>query len=114
MDVELLVGRYRTIRIVVTVAKLAEARSRLRSDLTRVPRNWFKGGLHKMDLRVSEELRFAASGPQGSLRYSTCSTRRIYGNYNGLVDTSNYCQPVQNGANAYLPRSGQFAFKLTF
>ena len=37
-----------------------------------------------------------------------------YGNYNGLVGTSNDGQPVQNGANAYLPRSGQFAFKLTF
>ena len=37
-----------------------------------------------------------------------------YGNYQALVNTSTFGNPVQNSANTYLPRSGQFAFKLTF
>jgi hypothetical protein len=37
-----------------------------------------------------------------------------YGNYQMLVNTPTFGNPVQNSSNTYLSRSAQFAFKLTF
>ena len=36
------------------------------------------------------------------------------GNYQALVNTSTFGNPLQNSANTYMPRSAQFAFKITF
>lgn len=37
-----------------------------------------------------------------------------YGNYQTLVDTPTFGQPVQNSSGTYQPRSGQLAFKVSF
>jgi hypothetical protein len=90
--------------------------NRTRPDLTVVPRNAFKGNpLHKVDLRLSKEVTLPGHVKlMGIAEVFNLFNHTNFGNYQALVNTSTYGNPVQNSANTYLPRSGQFAFKITF
>jgi len=90
--------------------------NRTRPDLTVVPRNAFKGDpLHKVDLRLSKEVPLPGHVKlMGIAEVFNLFNHTNFGNYQALVNTSTYGNPVQNSANTYLPRSGQFAFKITF
>ena len=90
--------------------------NRTRPDLTVVPRNELKGkSIHKVDIRATKEIKLP-----GDMRLSGIAevfnvfNHANYGNYQILVNTSTFGQPVQNSSNTYMPRSAQFAFKLAF
>lgn len=90
--------------------------NRTRPDLTLVERNQQRGKpIHKVDLRLSKEIKLG-----GSMRLSGIAeafnifNHANYGNYQILVNTTTYGKPIQNSSNTYLPRSAQFAFKLSY
>jgi hypothetical protein len=90
--------------------------NRTRPDLTLVPRNDLKGNsIHKVDFRITKEVRLP-----GDIRVSGIAevfnvfNHANYGNYQALVNTSTFGLPVQNSSNTYMPRSAQFAFKVSF
>jgi hypothetical protein len=81
-----------------------------------IPRNALKGRpLHKVDLRVSKE--FALPNGvrlQGIAEVFNLFNHDNFGSYNTQVTSANFSRPAQNLGNAYLPRVGQFAFRVTF
>jgi carboxypeptidase family protein len=90
--------------------------NRTRPDLTVVERNAFKGlPMHKVDLRLSKEMKLVGSlKVMGIAEVFNLFNHANFGNYQALVNTSTFGNPLQNSANTYLPRSAQFAFKITF
>jgi hypothetical protein len=86
-----------------------------------VPRNALRGlPLHRVDLRLKKDFRIARS-----LRVSAIGevfnvfNHANYGSYNGVVDSPTFGQPLQVSAfsgtgTAYVPRTGQLAFRVTF
>jgi Carboxypeptidase regulatory-like domain len=90
--------------------------NRTRNDLTVVPRNTLKGeSIHKLDLRVSKEFTlFGDVRITGNAELFNVFNHANYGNYQILVNTTTFGNPVQNSATTYSPRSAQFGFKLTF
>ena len=81
-----------------------------------VPRNALQGlPLHKVDLRLSKS--FSLGGTvklQGIAEVFNLFDHDNFGTYNGQVNSATFGQPRQNLGNAYRPRTGQFAFKLSF
>jgi len=89
---------------------------------TVIPRNALEGlPLHKVDLRVTKDVKI-----YGSLKGSFIAeiynvfNRANYGSFNttlsatNAAQTASFGQPVQNLGNAYVPREGQLAFRLSF
>jgi hypothetical protein len=87
-----------------------------------IPRNALEGlPLHKVDLRVTKEIRIA-----GSLKAQLIGevfnvfNHANYGSYNTTLSATNaattslFGQPAQNTNNAYVPRTGQLAFRFAF
>jgi hypothetical protein len=89
---------------------------------TVIPRNALEGlPLHKVDLRVTKDVKI-----YGSLKGSFIAeiynvfNRANYGSFNttlsatNVAQTASFGQPVQNLGNAYVPREGQLAFRMSF
>ncbi|MQA29462.1 MAG: hypothetical protein GEU82_06435 [Luteitalea sp.] len=83
---------------------------------TLIPRNGLKqDALHKVDLRATKEFRLVGNVKiQGIAEVFNVLNHANFGTYQGNRRATNFRQPVQNAATAYTPRSGQFAFKLSF
>jgi len=89
---------------------------------TVIPRNALEGlPMHKVDLRVTKDVKIF-----GTLKGSFIAEiynvfdRANYGTFNTTLSATNatqtavFGQPVQNLGNAYVPREGQLAFRLSF
>ena len=87
-----------------------------------IPRNALEGlPLHKVDLRLTKDVKVA-----GSLKVSFIGevynlfNRENYGSYNTSLSATNaaqtavFGQPTQNLGNAYVPREGQLACRISF
>jgi hypothetical protein len=88
---------------------------------TVIPRDALQGlPLYKTDLRLTKDVRIG--GLKGSLIAEVYNmfNHANYGSYNTTLSPTNpavnavFGQPVQNTANAYIPREGQLAFRLSF
>ena len=81
----------------------------------RVPRNALRGDpLHKVDLRATKTVRIGGMQVQGIAEVFNAFNHANYGAYNAVVTTATFGQAQQNNVNAYRPRTGQLAFRLTF
>jgi hypothetical protein len=89
---------------------------------TVIPRNALEGTpLYKTDLRVTKEIRIYKT-LKGSLigEVYNVFNHANYASFNTTLNPTNaavtavFGQPVQNTANAYIPREGQLAFRLSF
>jgi len=89
---------------------------------TVIPRNALEGlPLYKTDLRVTKDIRIFKS-LKGSLigEIYNVFNHSNYASFNTTLNPTNaavtavFGQPVQNTANAYIPREGQLAFRLSF
>jgi hypothetical protein len=89
---------------------------------TVIPRNALEGlPLHKVDLRLTKDFRI-----HGSLKASLIGevfnlfNHANYGSYNTSLSPTNaattalFGSPAQNTNNAYVPRTGQLAFRVAF
>jgi hypothetical protein len=81
-----------------------------------VPRNALRDlPLHKVDLRFTKVFRL-----RGNLRISGIAevfnvfNHDNFGTYNGVVNSTTFGDPRQNLGNAYVPRTGQLAFRVQF
>ena len=87
-----------------------------------IPRNALEGlPLHKVDLRVTKDIKIA-----GSTKVSLIGEVYIlfnhhnYGSYNTSLSATNaattalFGSPQQNTGNAYVPRQAQLAFRIGF
>lgn len=87
-----------------------------------IPRNALRGeALHKVDLRLTKDIRIA-----GSFRAQLIGevfnlfNRANYGSYNTTLSATNaattalFGRPAQNTGNAYVPRQAQLGFRLVF
>jgi hypothetical protein len=86
-----------------------------------VPRNALRGlPLHRVDLRLKKDFRIARSLKISAIgEVFNVFNHANYGTYNGVVDSPTFGQPLQVSAfsgtgTAYVPRSGQLAFRVTF
>jgi hypothetical protein len=81
-----------------------------------VPRNALKGfPLHKVDVRLSKTLRLQGSARlEGMLEVFNVLNHANYGDYVGVANFPTFGQPVQALGNAYVPRTGQLAFRFSF
>jgi len=88
---------------------------------TEVPRNALKGlSLHRVDVRLTKDIklpndfRISLIGEVFNL-----TDHANYGSYNGVVDSNTFGQPLaiysfSGLGTAYVPRTGQLAFRLSF
>jgi hypothetical protein len=110
-----------TIVIPAAVADRFDGPTTITSGMV-IPRNALAGlPLSKVDLRVTKDIKIA-----GTLKASLIGeiynlfNRANYGSYNTTLSATNpaqtavFGQPVQNLGNAYVPREGQLAFRLSF
>ena len=82
---------------------------------TEVPRNALQGlALHKMDLRLSKVFNLGNVRITGIAEVFNLLNHENFGGYQAFVNRSNFGNPVQNAGTAYVPRSGQFAFRIDF
>jgi hypothetical protein len=90
--------------------------SRIAGDFSIIPRNSFKGdALNKLDLRLTKQITLAGKTKlEGVAELFNVFNHANFGGYNLVQGTPTFGQPVQNIANAYLPRTAQFAFKISF
>jgi hypothetical protein len=87
-----------------------------------IPRNGLEGlPLHKVDLRVTKEIRIVRSlRAQLIGEVFNLFNHANYGSYNMTLSATNaattalFGQPAQNTNNAYVPRTGQVAFRFAF
>ena len=81
-----------------------------------VPRNALRGlPLHRVDLRVSKDLVFPGGVKlTGIAEVFNMFNYENYGAYNSVLNTATFGDPRQNLLNAYQPRVGQLAFKVSF
>ena len=87
-----------------------------------IPRDALQGlPLHKVDLRLTKDLRIAKSlRAQFIGEVYNLFNHANYGSYNTTLNptsaatTALFGTPVQNTGNAYVPREGQLAFRLIF
>ena len=94
----------------------SNAGTRQRRDGSIIPVRDFKGDpLHKVDLRVSKEVRLGGNVKlAGTAEVFNLLNHANYGAYNTIEGRSNYGLPVQNLGAAYQSRSGQLGVRLSF
>jgi hypothetical protein len=79
------------------------------------PRNALEGyGLHRIDVRVTKVFDLGAIRISGIAEIFNLFDNANYGSYNGVINSSTFGDPRQNGAIAYGPRSAQLAFRIDF
>jgi hypothetical protein len=110
-----------TIVIPAAVADRFDGPTTITSGMV-IPRNALEGlPLHKVDLRVTKDIRIVGT-LKGSLiaEIYNVFNRANYGSFNTTLSATNaaqtaaFGQPVQNLGNAYVPREGQLAFRMSF
>ncbi len=83
--------------------------------LEATPRNALKGlPLHKVDLRLSKEFRLGRARVSGVAEVFNLFNHANFGSYNGQVNSTTFGDVRQSTGNAYVPRSGQFGFRVSF
>ena len=72
-------------------------------------------GMHRIDVRVSKDLNLP-NGIRltGIAEVFNVTNHANYGAYNPQINSTTFGQPRQNLLNAYQPRVGQLAFRLSF
>jgi hypothetical protein len=81
-----------------------------------VPRNALQGlPLHKVDLRLTKQVNLGG-GANVSLMAEVFNllNHDNFGSYVGTVNTATFGEPRASTGNAYVPRSGQLAFRVAF
>ena len=89
---------------------------------TVIPRNALEGlPMHKVDLRITKDLRLMRTLKASFIgEVYNLFNRANNGSFNTSLSATNaaqtavFGQPVQNLGNAYVPRQGQLAFRLSF
>jgi hypothetical protein len=83
---------------------------------TVIPRNALKGfPLHRVDLRASKDVTLPGGVKiTGIAEVFNLLNHKNYGAYNSQVNSATFGDPRQNLLNAYQPRVGQLAFKVSF
>jgi len=87
-----------------------------------IPRNALEGvPLHKVDLRVTKEVRLMRSAKAQFIgEIFNVFNHANYGSYNTTLSATNpattalFGQPAQNTGNAYVPREAQLGFRIGF
>jgi hypothetical protein len=83
--------------------------------LQTTPRNALRGlPLHKVDLRLSKDLRIRHIRATMVAEVFNVLNHANVGTYNGQVNSPTFGEARQSVGNAYVPRSGQFGFKIAF
>ncbi len=114
-------GPSSTIIIPAAVADRFDGPTTITSGMV-IPRNALKGlPMHKVDLRLTKDVRFVGTFKASLIgEVFNLFNHANYGSYNMSLSPTNAAQtarfgtPVQNTNNAYVPRSGQLAFRLSF
>src|SRR5262245_48842449 len=71
--------------------------------------------IHKVDLRVTKRIKLGGTTRlEGVAEVFNLFNHANYGSYNGQVNSSTFGDPRQNLGNAYVPRTGQLAFRFSF
>jgi hypothetical protein len=80
------------------------------------PRNALTGfPLHKVDVRLSKTLRLGGTARlEGIVEVFNLFNHANYGDYVGIANLPTFGQPLQALGNAYVPRTGQIAFRFSF
>src|SRR5262249_38830121 len=80
------------------------------------PRNALQGTpLHKVDLRLQEEIKLSGKARlQLMAEVFNIFNHDNFGTFVTLISNASFGQPRQNLNNAYVPRSGQLGFRLSF
>jgi hypothetical protein len=94
----------------------SNAGQRLRLDGSVIPVRDLKGkALHKLDVRVSKEVRLAGSvRVAGTAEVFNLLNHANYGGYNVVEGLANYRQPTRHLGTMYMPRSAQLGVRLSF
>jgi hypothetical protein len=86
-----------------------------------VPRNALKGmPLHRVDLRLTYDFKIYGSAKMSLIgEVFNVLNHENFGSYNGLVDSPTFGNPLaiysfSGLGTAYVPRTGQLAFRLSF
>jgi hypothetical protein len=81
-----------------------------------VPVNGLVGfPIHKVDLRVTKRIKLGVTVRlEGVAEVFNVFDHANFGSYNGQVNSATFGDPRQNLGNAYVPRTGQLAFRLSF
>jgi hypothetical protein len=83
--------------------------------LETTPRNALRGlPLHKVDLRLSKEIRLGRVRVTGIAEVFNLFNHANFGAYNGQVNSTTFSDVRQNTGKAYVARSGQFGFRVAF
>ena len=83
--------------------------------LQTMPRNALRGlPLHKVDLRLSKDIRVGRIRATAVAEVFNLLNHDNFGTYNGQVNSTTFGDVRQSIGNAYVPRSGQFGFKIAF
>ena len=81
----------------------------------RVPRNALKGdAIHKVDLRATKAFKVGHASIQGVAEVFNVFNHANFGAYNAVVSSATFGAPQQNSGNAYRPRTGQLALRVSF
>jgi len=80
------------------------------------PRNALHGTpLHKVDLRIQEQIKLAGRARLALLaEVFNVLNHANYGSFVTIINNSTFAQPRQSLSNAFVPRSGQLGFRLSF
>ncbi|MEZ5292638.1 MAG: hypothetical protein R2745_16270 [Vicinamibacterales bacterium] len=113
------VGNNRTVTAAITVPSDVQDRfdgptSFAVGDV--IPRNALKGQpLHRVDLRLAKDIPLGNGMRLGLIVEGfNILNHKNYGAYQSTLNQANFGTPRQNLLNAYQPRVGQVAFKLSF
>jgi hypothetical protein len=111
------VNRYVTVPLTVNPAALDRFDGKATYAVGEIiPRNALKGlPLHRVDVRLSKDVRLPGGVKLiGIAEVFNLLNHKNYGAYNAQVNSPTFGDPRQNLLNAYQPRVGQLAFKITF
>jgi len=80
------------------------------------PRNALMGtALHKVDLRIQEQITLTGKARLNLVvELFNIFNHDNYGSFVTIINNSTFGQPRQSLSNAYVPRSGQLGFRLSF
>jgi hypothetical protein len=114
-------GAANTITIPAAVADRFNGPTTITSGMV-IPRNALEGlPLHKVDLRLTKDIRFVGTFKASLIgEVFNLFNHANYGSYNSTLSATNaattalFGTPAQNTNNAYVPRTGQLAFRLSF
>jgi hypothetical protein len=80
-----------------------------------VPRNALKGdAIHKVDARVTKVFKINNLSIQAVAEVFNVFNHENFGSYNAVVTSPLFGSPQQNIGNAYRPRTGQLALRVSF